>query len=108
MDRALGRAPEQRLLDAAVLVAQGDFQMKHGLAVALEAEMARLDDAGVDRADRDFVDLFTANAVEVGYADLRRLVAVRCRRPERRLEADRLQPRVSLRDDAELFGDFPL
>ena len=38
------------------------------LAVALEAKMARLDDAGVDRADGDFMDLFARHLEEVGHA----------------------------------------
>ena len=38
------------------------------LAVALEAEMAGLDDARVDRADGDLVDLVALDAEIVGYA----------------------------------------
>ncbi len=51
------RSARQRLLDPAMLVAQRDLQMQHLLAVALKAEMPRLDDAGVNRTDRDFVNL---------------------------------------------------
>ena len=42
--------PTQRPLDAAVLVAERDLEVEHLLAVALEAEVAGLDDAGVDGA----------------------------------------------------------
>ena len=59
---------EHGLLDAAVLVAQGDLQVEHLLAVALEAEVARLDDPGVDRADRHLVDLLALDPVEVDHA----------------------------------------
>ena len=44
--------------------------MEDLLAVALEAEVPRLDDAGVDRTDRDLVDLLAFDAVEVGHADV--------------------------------------
>ncbi len=69
VERALGRPADERPLDAAVLVAERDLQVEDLLAVALEAEVPRLDDAGVDRADRDLVDLLALDAVEVGDAD---------------------------------------
>ena len=69
VDRALVRPADQRPLDAAVLIAQRDLQVEDLFAVALEAEMPRLDDAGVDRADRDLVDLLPLDAEEVGDAD---------------------------------------
>ena len=53
---------------AAMLVAQRDFQMVDRLAVTLEAKMARLDDAGMDRTDGDFMDLFARHLEEVGHA----------------------------------------
>ena len=55
-----------------MLIAQGDFQVIDGLAVALEAEVARLDDSGMHRADRDLVDLLAFHGEEVGHADLSR------------------------------------
>ena len=68
----LVRAADERPLDAAVLIAERDLQVEDLLAVALEAEVPRLDDAGVDRADRHLVDLLAFDAVEVGDADDRR------------------------------------
>ena len=65
---AVGPA-DQGALDAAVLVAERDLEVEHVLAVALEAEVARLDDAGVHRADRDLVDLLALDAEEVRDAD---------------------------------------
>ena len=56
-------------LDAAMLVAERDLEVKDLLAMALEAEMSGLDDAGVNRANRDLVDLFAFNPEEVGDAD---------------------------------------
>ena len=69
VDGPLVRAADERPLDAAVLVAERDLEVEDLLAVALEAEVPRLDDAGVDRADRDLVDLLALDAVEVGDAD---------------------------------------
>ena len=51
------RPAGQRALDAAMLVAERDLEVQHLLARALEAEMPGLDDAGVDRADGDLVNL---------------------------------------------------
>ena len=56
------RAAGQRLLNAAMLIAERDFQVQHFFARALETEMARFDDARMDRADRDFVNLATVHA----------------------------------------------
>ena len=56
----------------AVLVAERDLQVEHLLAVALEAEMPRLDDAGVHRAHRHLVDLLAVAREEVSHAGNRR------------------------------------
>ena len=66
---ALGRAADEHALDAAVLVAERDLQVEDLLAVALKAEVPRLDDPGVDRADRHLVDLLALDPVEVHHAD---------------------------------------
>ena len=78
------RAADQGPLDAAVLVAQRDLQVEDVLAVALEAEVARLDDAGVDRPDGDLVDLLALDPEEVGHARQDRVARPRDpRRPGR-------------------------
>ena len=69
VDGARRRAAGERPLDPAVLVAERDLEVEHVLAVALEAEVAGLDDAGVDRPDRHLVDLVAVDAVEVGDPD---------------------------------------
>src|SRR5262249_15421949 len=74
-------------LRAPVLPAELDLQREHGLTVALEAEVAGLDDAGVDRPDRDLVDAGPLDAEE----------GVR-----RRVAAERFRPRVILDGDAGL------
>src|SRR6185437_13315729 len=67
-------AHEQRL-DAPVLIAQLDIQVKDLLAIADKPEMPRLDDARMDRPDAHLMQLFTVDTVEwmVGY----RLASVR-------------------------------
>src|SRR5690606_4769102 len=64
---AMGSAGE-RLLDAAMLVAERDLEMKNLLARALEPEVPRFDDPGVHRADRDLVNLGTVHPVKIGHA----------------------------------------
>ena len=96
----------------AVLVAERDLQVEDLFAVALEPEMPRLDDAGVDRADRDLVDLLALDAEEVGDADDRRFARLagptRRARTVRGVEPDRLEPGMSLGTDPVLLGDLPL
>ena len=55
--RSMRRAGHQRL-DALMHVAEPLFEPHHGLAIGGEAEMSRLDDAGMHRADRDLVQAF--------------------------------------------------
>ncbi len=57
MYRADIRAACERLFDAPVLVAKGNFQMLDLFAVALETEMPWLDDTCMYRPDSDFVRL---------------------------------------------------
>ena len=59
------RSAGQRLFDAAMLIAQRDFQVQHLLAGALETKMAGLDHARVDGADGHFVNLAAADAKEL-------------------------------------------
>ena len=58
-----GRRPSRRSTPA-VLVAEDDLEGEDVLAVALEAEVTRLDDAGVHRPHRDLVDLLALHAEE--------------------------------------------
>ena len=50
------RRPEQQGFRPAMLVAELNLEVPHDLAVALEAKMARFDDAGMHGADGDFMD----------------------------------------------------
>ncbi len=61
------------------------FEPGHGFAVGREAEMAGLDDAGVDRADRDLVQAMAAHRQEfvIGWVPARR----RSSRTERSAQA---------------------
>src|SRR5438128_22536 len=92
------RSAAQCPFDAAVLVAERDLQMDHPLAMAVEAEMAGLDDPGMHRTDRNLVDLGAGDREELSLAD---------RRAARR-ETHWFQPRMSLRLDAVLFVDLAL
>ena len=112
VDRPLVGAADQGPLDAAMLVAQRDLQVKDLLAVALEAEMPRLDDAGVDRTDRDLVDLLALDPEEVGDADDRSFA-----RPPapgvvagavRAMKANRLEPGMPFGTDPVLLGNLAL
>ena len=67
---AKGPAPH-RLLDAPVLIAQRYFQVIDRFPVTLEPEMARLDNPGVDGADRHLMDLLALHAEEVDLPDRR-------------------------------------
>ena len=112
VDRALVRPADQRVLDPAVLIAEGDLEVEDVLAVALEAEVPGLDDPGVDRADRHLVDLVALHAVEVRHADQGGFAA-RSREglmagPLGSVVANRLEPRVAARAQAELLGDLAL
>ncbi len=109
---AFGWPAEERALDTPVLVAERDFQVEDLFPVALEAEMPRLDDTGVDRTNRHFVDLVPLDTVEIGDADNRGLVRLPSprivARPIGSMEPHRLEPRVAFRADAILLGDLPL
>ena len=80
--RPLVRPADERPLDPAMLVAQRDLQVKDLLAVALEAEMPRLDDAGVNGTDRDLVDLLPFDPEKIRDADDRSFARSSC--PRRR------------------------
>ena len=91
------RTAGQRLLHAAMLVAERDLQMQHFFARALETEMARLDDAGMDGADRDFVNFAAIHAEKFA---VRGRVAIRA--------PHGLEPRMPCGREAVLFPDFAL
>src|SRR5262245_26368739 len=77
VDGPLPRPADERALDPAVLIPEYDLQVEDVLAVALEAEVAWLDHAGVHGPDTDLVHLVTFDPEQLG-------------RGERR--ADRLRP----------------
>jgi len=82
---------------AAMLIAQRNLQVMHRLAVALKAEVPRLDYACVYRPDSHFVNLFAVHVEEVGDADG---FAAR--------KANWLEPRMPLRLDVALLGQLAL
>src|SRR5512133_2684594 len=66
-----GRARHQAL-DALVDVTEALFQPHDGLAIGGEAEMPRLDDAGMNRTDGDLVQVFSLGRQERVRRTLRR------------------------------------
>jgi hypothetical protein len=112
VNRALGRPAEKGSLDAPVLVAERDLQVEDLLAVALKPEMARLDNAGVNRANCYLMDFVPFDPVEVGDTDDGSLSRVSApgivARPVGSMKSDRLEPRMTFRIDAVLLGDLPL
>ena len=91
------RTASQRLLNSAMLIAERDFQVQHLFAGALKTEMAGFDDAGMDRADGDFVNLPALHAKEFAVGGR---IAVRA--------SHRLEPRMAFRCEVVLLPDFAL
>jgi hypothetical protein len=89
--------PVRAVLDAAVLVAEGDFEVEDFLAGALETKMAGLDDAGVHRADGDLVNLAAVDAEELAHGGRGAGAA-----------ADGFEPRVAVGNEAVLLPDLAL
>ena len=75
--RALEVGAREQGLDALMDVAEPLLKADHGLAVAGEAEAAGLDDAGVDRANRDLVQALALDRQE----EVGRLRLLPARRP---------------------------
>ena len=95
-----------------MLVSERDLEVKDLLAMALEPEMSRLDDTGVNRADRDLVDLVSFNSEEVGDADQWVLVWPPAPRvvagAVRTVKANRLEPGMAFGTEPVLLGHFAL
>ena len=104
--------PSEGPLDAAMLIAERDLEVKDLFAVALEPEVPGLDHAGVDRTDGHLVHLVPLDPEEIRHPGkdcgvVRPVPGVEAR-AIRVMEADRLQPRVPFEPDAVLLGDLPL
>ena len=67
MNGALIGSANQRLLDAAVLIPQRNFQMKDMLAVALKTKMPRFNNSRMYRADRDLMGLRPFHLKKIRY-----------------------------------------
>ena len=83
-----------------------NFQVIDRFPVTLEPEMTRLDDARVDGADGDFVDLFAVNAEEVNLSG-----PVGPGRFASGLlsgETDRLEPGMAIGNGSRLLVYLPL
>jgi hypothetical protein len=111
MDRTRAWSAAKRPFDAAVLVAQGDFQVKDVFTVALKAKMAGFNHARVYGTDGNFMDFFTVHAIKIHYA--RHGLFVWGTMPRivpwspRRMKPHRFKPGMACGPNAELLGDFP-
>ena len=109
---ALVGPADERTLDPPMLVAQRDFEVEHLLPVALKAEVPGLDDPGMDRPDRDLVNLLASNPVVVHHPNNRPIsflpVPGIAARAIGGVKSHRLEPRVPFRHNTELLGDLPL
>ena len=91
------RCPGEGLVHTAVLVAERDFEVQDFLARALEAKMARLDNAGVHRPDCDLMHFAAIDAEEFAWG-----------RGLARAAADRLEPRMARGLELVLLPDLAL
>src|SRR5439155_20440164 len=96
MDASLVGPAAHRLFDAAVLVAEHDFQMEDALAVTVEAKMPGLDDPGMHRANRDLMYFGPGDLEEIKFFDGRTTTR----------EAYGFEPGVSFRTDRPLLVYF--
>ena len=78
-----------QMIDALVHVAKSLFEPNHRLAICGEAEMARLDDAGVNRANGNLMQTFAFHRKEGIGGRIRTMVEPRSRIGQSdRLEAE--------------------
>ena len=112
VDAAFVGAAGQGAFGPAMLIAQRNLQVEDLFAVALEAKMSRLDDAGMDGADGDLVDFLPLDAVIVHDADQRllsgRAIPGVVAGPIGGVEADRLEPGMAVGPHAVLLGQLAL
>src|SRR5579862_7529068 len=99
MGAAFVRAAAKRRLNTAMLVAQSDFEVEHPLAVAVKAEMPRLDDPGMHRANRDLVNFGAGDPEELAFVNGNASATG---------ETNGLEPRVSFRVNTPFLIDFTL
>ena len=85
MNGALVGSAHERSLNTSMLIAERDLEMEYTLAVALKAEMPRLDHAGMHGANGDLVDFFAVDLkiVSVARCDQRTGQRAQTSRPAR-------------------------
>ena len=112
VDRPVRRPLHHRPLHTAMLVPQRNLQMKDLLPVALEPEMAWLNDPGMHRPHGHLMDLLAFNLIELDHTDLgqRRLRASPriMSWPARLHKPHGLQPGMPLGHKPELLGNLAL
>ena len=101
----LGGRLQDEVLHVTMLEAELYLEVHHVLAVALEAEMAGFDDAGMHGAHGHFMHFFAFDAVVVGFSRAGAGIAVAF---EGGAEAHGLEPRMAFGLHAPHFGEFAL
>ena len=91
-----------------MLVAEHDLEEQDLLAVRLEAEVPRLDDAGVDRTDCDLVHLFALDAKERVHLGIEDEGAAAERAVIGPVPAQGFEPRVPVGHHGALLRDLAL
>jgi hypothetical protein len=102
--RPLVRPPNQRFLNAPVLVSQVYLQMIDDLTMTLEPEVSRLYDTGVDWPNGYLMD-FLASHLEVAIVPAAIIVVATVLEI---MDTDWLGPGMALRLNAQLLVYFPL
>ena len=105
------RSTDQGTFDAAMLKTERYFQMKDLFAVTLKAEMPRFNDAGMHRANRNFMYFIPFNTIEIhhsrGQATTVTVAPETFPLAQRLLKAYRLEPGMSLWTSQTLLGNLP-
>ncbi len=109
MNRPAVGAACKALLNAAMLIAQRNFKVKHIFSVTLESKMPGFDDTGMYGPDSDLVDFFAFDPKIIRQADFRcfpgrglwMVLSVWC------MEANGFQPGMIFGHQVPLFIDLP-
>jgi hypothetical protein len=105
MDRAPAGPPNQGGLNPTMLVAKRNLKVKDAFPVALKAKVAGLDDSSMHGTDRNLMDFIAIYFEKLSHPGERGLSGGRS---VGRMEANWLEPRMTLRLDFPLLRNFAL
>jgi len=107
VDIAFGCSPAEGSFDTTMLVTKLDLQMQNGFAHALKPKMTGFDDAGMNWSDCDFMDFITLDLEVVGDSGTDNCVRIYTAIVWA-VEADGLEPGMTLGSDSPFFVEFAL